>query len=83
MIASVGSSNCTRFVLLIQLARSAAANVETFDSEDVSRERWRAAAIAAVTGMPFGGHAVTSARMFSGPPVGSKQEARELSEADI
>jgi hypothetical protein len=34
--------------------------------------------IVAVTGTPFGQHAVTSARLFSGPPVGSKHEARKL-----
>ena len=61
--------NGTRFFLLIKLARSAAPNVEIFDAEDAARERWRAAAIAAVTGMPFGLHAVTSARLFSGPPT--------------
>jgi hypothetical protein len=70
--------NGTRFFLLIKLARSWNAHVEVFDSEDAARERWRAAAIAAVTGMSFGGHAVTSAQLFSGPPVGSKHEARKL-----
>src|ERR1700719_3878738 len=67
-----------RFILLIKLARATAAKVEIFDAEDAARERWRAAAIAAVTGMPFYGRAVTSAQLFSGPPVGSKHEARKL-----
>jgi hypothetical protein len=69
--------NSTCFILLIKLARAAGANVEIFGCEAVARERWRAAAIAAVTGMPFGQHAVTWAQLFSAPPVGSKHEARK------
>jgi hypothetical protein len=72
--------NSMRFILLIKLARVAAANVELFDAEDPARERWRAAAIAAVTGVSFGGYAVTWAQLFAGPPVGSKLEARKLAE---
>jgi hypothetical protein len=52
-------------------------------SVDRNRQLARAAGvprgpITAVTGTPFGGQAVTSARLFSGPPVGSKHEARKL-----
>ena len=70
--------NSMRFILPIKLARATAANVEIFDSEDAARERWRAAAIAAVAGLSFGGHAAASARLFPGPPVGSKLEDRKL-----
>lgn len=74
----ISSLNCTRFVLLIKFARATTTTVEIFDSEGDARERWRAAAIAAVTGMQFGWHAVSWARLFSGPPVGNKHDTRRL-----